>query len=250
MIRWTRRNRSPRGGSAIPRRLPVYHRLDLSCSKRFTIDPVRVTIGVSVINVYDRKNIFYLDRNTGEHIYMLRFAPSVLVKSRTMRLLFGTCAVACAIVSASGCNEDFSPKVPGGNRYYLFCIVNATPRGGDVQFAVVDRMYDVEGLNPAQNTVDPFVAGTEIRLTVRGEQYVFRQDSMARLDTSRYTTRVRYYTATGITIVAFDVVSVQAILPDSTVLSGIDTHPGLPPGRVDSSICERCHHASESLYCR
>ncbi len=146
-----------------------------------------------------------------------------------MRLLFWYCAVACAIVSASGCNEEFSPKVPGGNRYYLFCIVNATPRGGDVQFAVVDRMYDVEGLNPAQNTVDPFVAGTEIQLTVRGRQYSFPRGVGARLDTSRYTTPVRYYYARGIPIVAFDAVSVQAILPDSTVLSASTVIPGFRP---------------------
>ncbi len=146
-----------------------------------------------------------------------------------MRFLFWYCAAACAIVSASGCNEEFSPKVPGGNRYYLFCIVNVTPRGGDAQFAVVDRMYDVEGLNPAQNTVDPFVAGTEIRLSVRGQEYVFKRGTMARLDTSRYTTRVHYYSATGITIVAFDVVSVQAVLPDSTVLSAATLVPGFRP---------------------
>ncbi len=68
-------------GERNSQRLPVYHRLDLSCTKRVDIEPVRLTIGISVTNVYDRKNIFYLDRNTGEHIYMLRFAPSVLVKA-------------------------------------------------------------------------------------------------------------------------------------------------------------------------
>lgn len=68
-------------GERNSQRLPVYHRLDLSCSKRFTVDPVRFTIGLSVTNAYDRRNIFYLDRNTGEQIYMLRFAPSVTVKA-------------------------------------------------------------------------------------------------------------------------------------------------------------------------
>jgi hypothetical protein len=68
-------------GERNSQRLPVYHRLDLSCSKRIDVDPVRLTIGISVTNVYDRKNIFYLDRNTGERVYMLRFAPSVVVKA-------------------------------------------------------------------------------------------------------------------------------------------------------------------------
>jgi hypothetical protein len=117
-----------------------------------------------------------------------------------MRLLLWSCAVVCAAISVPGCNEEFSPKVPGGNRYYLFCIVNATPRGGDVQFAVIDRMYDVEGLNPVENAVDPFVAGADVQLTVRGQLYVFRRGTTVRLDTSRYLTPVRYYYATGITM--------------------------------------------------
>jgi hypothetical protein len=67
-------------GDRNSQRLPAYHRLDLSCSKRWTLDPLRLTVGVSVINVYDRKNIFYLDRTTGDNVYMLRCAPSAFVK--------------------------------------------------------------------------------------------------------------------------------------------------------------------------
>ncbi len=67
-------------GERNSQRLPAYHRLDLSCSRRIDIDPVRLSLGISIINVYDRKNIFYLDRNTGEKVYMLRFAPSAFVK--------------------------------------------------------------------------------------------------------------------------------------------------------------------------
>ncbi len=130
-----------------------------------------------------------------------------------------------AILLAPGCDEDFSPKIPGGTRYYLFCIVDATPLGGSMQFAVVDRMYDVEGLNPALNTFDPFVGGAEIVLTVRGQQYIFRQGVMARLDTSRYTTAVHYYYARGMTIVARDAVVIRATLPDSTVLSASTVVP-------------------------
>jgi hypothetical protein len=129
------------------------------------------------------------------------------------------------ILLASGCNEEFSPKGPAGNRYYLFCIVNTTPLGGGVQFALVDRMYDVEGLNPAVNTSDPFVTGAEIVLTVRGQDYVFRRDSKARLDTSRYTTRVHYYSASGMTIVSRDAVAIRATLPDGTVLSSSTVVP-------------------------
>jgi hypothetical protein len=61
-------------------RLPSYHRLDLSVTKQFQIDGARLTCGASVINVYDRKNIFYFNRDTGKEVYMLRILPTVSLK--------------------------------------------------------------------------------------------------------------------------------------------------------------------------
>lgn len=61
-------------------RLPFYHRLDLSINKQFKTGIADFTIGASVINVYDRKNIFYFDKETGEKVYMLPFLPSVTLK--------------------------------------------------------------------------------------------------------------------------------------------------------------------------
>jgi len=62
-------------------RLPFYHRLDLSLSKKFKLGFVDFTTGVSVINVYDRKNIYYFNRDTGERIYMLPFLPSFYIQA-------------------------------------------------------------------------------------------------------------------------------------------------------------------------
>jgi len=61
-------------------RLPSYHRLDLGVTKRIAADPLTITIEGSVINVYNRKNIFYFDRDTGKRTNMLPFLPSLSVK--------------------------------------------------------------------------------------------------------------------------------------------------------------------------
>lgn len=60
--------------------LPDYHRLDLSVSKEFTISSFRFRADVSVINVYDRKNLFYFDRDTGERVNMLPFLPTASLR--------------------------------------------------------------------------------------------------------------------------------------------------------------------------
>lgn len=61
-------------------RLPDYHRLDLSISKEFNIGWLKCRGDVSVINVYDRNNLFYLDRTTGERVNMLPFLPTATLR--------------------------------------------------------------------------------------------------------------------------------------------------------------------------
>jgi hypothetical protein len=57
-------------------RLPVYHRLDASVNYRLKLGPVQGAFGVHIINAYDRRNIFYFDRKTGQRVDMLRFYPT------------------------------------------------------------------------------------------------------------------------------------------------------------------------------
>ena len=61
-------------------RLPFYHKLDISVSKKINIYFMDLTLEASALNVYDRKNIFYFDRDTGKRINMLPFLPSITLK--------------------------------------------------------------------------------------------------------------------------------------------------------------------------
>ena len=61
-------------------RLPAYHRLDLGVTKRIDADPLTITVEGSIVNVYNRSNIFYYDRDTGKRTNMLPFLPSLSVK--------------------------------------------------------------------------------------------------------------------------------------------------------------------------
>jgi hypothetical protein len=61
-------------------RLPVYHRLDISLTKNMKIYIADVTIEGSILNVYDRANIFYFSKDTAERVNMLPFLPSLSIK--------------------------------------------------------------------------------------------------------------------------------------------------------------------------
>lgn len=59
-------------------RLPTYHRFDITIKKRFEFNNKSVletTIGVT--NIYNRDNIFYVNRVTNEKIYQLPILPSI-----------------------------------------------------------------------------------------------------------------------------------------------------------------------------
>lgn len=57
--------------------LPWYHRLDLDVKRKFYFsDNIMLEADLSVTNVYNRKNIFYVDIQSGENIYQLPLMPS------------------------------------------------------------------------------------------------------------------------------------------------------------------------------
>lgn len=58
-------------------RLPYYHRLDLSLMRRFELGKHSILeLNLSVTNIYNRDNIFYVNRVTGDKIYQLPVMPS------------------------------------------------------------------------------------------------------------------------------------------------------------------------------
>ena len=60
-------------------RLNPYHRLDAGVTYRFEFGQVRGSVGAHIINLYNRKNVFYFERYTGQRIDMIPFFPSATV---------------------------------------------------------------------------------------------------------------------------------------------------------------------------
>ena len=67
-------------------RLPDYHRLDLSAARKFESESWAMDVGVSIFNIYNRKNVWYRDYNldttpvTVTDVLMLGFTPTVYVQ--------------------------------------------------------------------------------------------------------------------------------------------------------------------------
>ncbi|MCB0704219.1 MAG: TonB-dependent receptor, partial [Saprospiraceae bacterium] len=62
-------------------RLSPYHRMDVSLTRIFTLSKYSsLEIVASSTNVYNRQNIFYIDRTTTEKVYQLPILPSLTVR--------------------------------------------------------------------------------------------------------------------------------------------------------------------------
>lgn len=65
-------------GTFNSRRLPYYHRLDITIKKHFDFKNLtKLEITGNITNVYDRKNIFYVNRVTSKVIYQFPILPSL-----------------------------------------------------------------------------------------------------------------------------------------------------------------------------
>ncbi len=61
-------------------RLPTYHRMDIGITKKFSIGFTKIEVSGNILNVYDRKNIFYFERDTGKRVNMLPILPTASVR--------------------------------------------------------------------------------------------------------------------------------------------------------------------------
>ncbi len=59
-------------------RLPTYHRLDFNLKRIFFLsETTKLQADLSVTNIYDRENVFYVNRITGDVVRQLPFMPSL-----------------------------------------------------------------------------------------------------------------------------------------------------------------------------
>lgn len=62
-------------------RLPVYHRLDASVKKTFILgEYMKLEVNLSATNLYDRDNIFYIDRISSTRVNQLPLIPALGIK--------------------------------------------------------------------------------------------------------------------------------------------------------------------------
>lgn len=142
-----------------------------------------------------------------------------------MKKAFLLLLIAAAAFFNMACEEAVNPKAEFRQQYILTCIINLS---SDSVMAVISRTYDVEGLKPEVNKVDPSVTGAEITITQGSNSYKLTEGDRQRTDTSRYTNRQQYYYAKKVQFVDYKDIKIVAKMPDGKTLSAVTTPPPVP----------------------
>ncbi|MCU7494313.1 MAG: DUF4249 family protein [Ignavibacteria bacterium] len=140
------------------------------------------------------------------------------------KLTFLVLTAIMAFLIAS-CEETVSPKAEFREQYILTCIVDVS---SDSVIAILSKTYDVDGLKPEANRVDPAVTSAEITISEGPASFKFSEGERQRTDTSRYTNRQQYYCAKGVRFVGNKDLKIVAKLPNGKVLSSVTTPPPTP----------------------
>lgn len=138
-------------------------------------------------------------------------------------------------LSVVSCDESFSPKGDYQERYALFGIMRADT---NLQVVTLYKSFEVPGLNPFENKVDPFIKGAYVRIWKnKDEVFVLRDSSIQRSDTSRYTTPAYFYYTKGLIPNILDTMEIEAVLPNGRRLKAVTFVP--PTVSTDYSATDR-----------
>lgn len=122
------------------------------------------------------------------------------------------------------CSDNFSPFDEFKEEYSLFCVLKTDTT---LQSAYLSKSYRAEDFDPLKIDTDPFLEGAVVKLIVNGsKEYLFQKSSVPRNDTSRFKTPFNFYSINNYKPAGFDVVKLEAVLPNGTKLtSELDIPP-------------------------
>jgi hypothetical protein len=121
------------------------------------------------------------------------------------------------------CEEDFNPYGDYVEKYAFTCILKSDE---SFQTATLFRSYRPDGFDPYTYTTDPSVIGADIRVWYNDSVFVFRDSSVARIDTSRYKTPFNFYYIKSFNIKSRKLIELEVLLPNGKRLRSSSVTPG------------------------
>jgi hypothetical protein len=121
------------------------------------------------------------------------------------------------------CEEDFNPYGEYYERYAFTCILKSEQY---YQVATLLKSYRPDGYDPNTYSEDPSVIGADIRVWYNDSVFVFRDTSVARIDTSRYKTPFSYYYNDKFRVGNRKTIELEVLLPNGKRMRSSSMTPG------------------------
>ncbi len=104
---------------------------------------------------------------------------------RVIKILIGI-----SLWALISCEDSINPKEEFEEEYVLNCIIRSN---SEFQKLSLLKTFNVEGFNPKDNNANPFVKGTTISLSYRGDTFYFQDSSIAPENSQRFDGPLEYY---------------------------------------------------------
>jgi hypothetical protein len=130
----------------------------------------------------------------------------------TVIYLFTTALSLFVFVS---CDISLDPKTEFKDRYILYLIMRADT---NYHVARVFHTYNVNGLNPSTNTVDPSIKDAVIKIWSKSTVNIFRDTLISRDDTTRYNDPLYFYYLNNYKPAYEESLTVKAYMQNGVVL--------------------------------
>jgi len=131
--------------------------------------------------------------------------------------------LATSVLFFYSCNEDFNPYAEYKENYALTCILKSD---STFQVATLSHSYPPDEFNSGNGAVDPAIVGADIRIWYGGSVYVFKDSSITRTDTSRYSTPLRFYYNNRFKVRTNKSIEIEVLLQNGRRLKANSTTPG------------------------
>lgn len=120
------------------------------------------------------------------------------------------------------CEEDFNPFGEYREKYVFTCILKNDEQ---FQLAFLSHSYNPGGFDPYKNTIDPAIAGADVRVWYNDSVFVFRDTTAERTDTSRYKTPLHFYYSDKFNIQYQKPIELEVLLPNGRRLKSSSITP-------------------------
>jgi len=120
------------------------------------------------------------------------------------------------------CEEDFSPFGDFREKYVLTCILRSDTT---FQIATLSSSYFTGTINPDDNETDLAVKFADIRVWYEDSVYLFRDSSIVRVDTSRYTTQISFYFSNRFKITPNKPIEIEVLMQNGKRLKAASVTP-------------------------